>query len=152
MATPTGLIAISIAWSGHHDSRSPGFASPSAVPSSFSATSNRPPRRRDARAPCSTRSNKNAHQRDRSCVRRSNASCSIESQSARVIGVAGPLSNASRNLASSSPLARRFRASRMTVRRYSLAEANLQGHLSFDKCLHFVGYGDVHRRRQLGPL
>src|SRR5208337_4429615 len=44
-------------------------------------------------------------------------------QASRVIGVAGPLSTASRNLASSSRLANRFWASRIRERRYSLAEA-----------------------------
>jgi hypothetical protein len=63
------------------------------------------------------------HRPDFSPASRSSASRSIDSQSSRVIGVAGPLSNASRSLVSSSRFARRLCASRMRARRYSLAEA-----------------------------
>src|SRR6185312_5523855 len=61
-----------------------------------------------------------AHRLDRSRASRSSPSRSISSQSSRVMGSEGPLSIASRSLASRACLACRFWTSRMTERRYSL--------------------------------
>ena len=74
----------------------------------------------------------------------SSASRRRAAQSSFVIGVAEPLSNASRNLASSACLAWRFWASRIRAKVFAGRSVSLGGHLGLDEGFHLVGQRNIH--------